>query len=229
MKKRIAVQGFLFSTGALLCLLAPKVFFPDWGSDFFEEIFDTFGLLFILMGLLVRISARGYKAENSLQSDVLVTGGIYKITRNPMYLASFMLGVGLNMCLFNIQITLIFLVIYLIIYVREIRKEKKYLLEHFKNQYEEYCLQTPVFFPNIKDILNLKDYLILKKEWIKKEYNTISIAFTALIILELWQESAFSNVGLLFEELIELSFIVFAFMLLIKAFVFTTKNAKDSV
>lgn len=218
MKKRIALQGSLFSTAAILCLIAPKIFFPDWESGIWEEVFDTAGFFIILIGLLIRISARGYKAENSQQSNALVTGKIYSFVRNPMYFASFLIGLGLSLSLFNIWIALLSLSIYLMIYIREMNKEKEFLLKHFGDVYVAYCKEIPMFFPKLSSIMNFRKYLVLKKEWIKKEYNTVAIVFSVLFLFELWQDSGFSSWSLALEEFFELSLIGFAFFLLTKAF-----------
>jgi hypothetical protein len=77
MKKRLKVNGIIGFCAVLLIAIFPTVFLRTESLELWESIAEIFGIAMILMGQLFRISARGYKAENSLNGKTLIQGGPY--------------------------------------------------------------------------------------------------------------------------------------------------------
>jgi protein-S-isoprenylcysteine O-methyltransferase Ste14 len=144
---------------------------------------EILGLGMVLLGYLLRISARGVKAELNPDGKTLVVKGPYALTRNPMYLGTLLIGIGFIMALLRWWVSAIFLIIYLVIYIPQIRKEEVKLMIFFKGVFIDYCNQTPRFFPKIKKLLatNPGDYLAFKLSWLKKELP--SLAMTLVLII----------------------------------------------
>ncbi|HRR06084.1 MAG TPA: isoprenylcysteine carboxylmethyltransferase family protein, partial [Victivallales bacterium] len=83
----------------------------------------------------------------------LVTTGPFSISRNPLYLFSFigMLGVAFSTETFTIPlITTIFFIFY---YSAIIKSEEKRLSERFKDEFISYVNTVPKFIPKIRDII----------------------------------------------------------------------------
>jgi len=84
-----------------------------------------------------------YKLEKTV---VLVTSGVYKITRNPMYLAMLLLLLALALVLgnaFNILVVAGF-----VSYMNrfQIAEEEKFLAQKFGKEYTSYLIKTRRWF-----------------------------------------------------------------------------------
>src|SRR6267142_6466955 len=72
-----------------------------------------------LPGLLLRAWATGHLRKN----DALATTGPYAYTRNPLYLGSFLMGLGFTIAAGQILLTIVFIVMILGIYLPVMRVE----------------------------------------------------------------------------------------------------------
>ena len=94
---------------------------------------------FILIFLSVGLFRQNTEDPNPVtQSNKLITTGIYKYIRNPMYLALviFQIGLGISLSFLHISLMSIFTAITLHYFV--IKKEETYLLDLFGVDYESY-------------------------------------------------------------------------------------------
>jgi len=83
----------------------------------------------------------GYK------SNKLITDGPYSMTRNPLYLFSLLGAVGIGLSSENVLILAILLVFYLLYYPFTIIAEERKLRVLFGQEYVDYAIRTPRFFP----------------------------------------------------------------------------------
>lgn len=98
------------------------------------------------MGLLLRASAAG-----AIHKDrELATGGPYGHLRHPLYLGSFLLGLGLSLAGGRWWLPVIFVVLFFWLYRRTLLVEESDLLSRFGNDYEAYMREVPAFFPRIR-------------------------------------------------------------------------------
>ena len=94
---------------------------------------------FILIFLSVGLFRQNTEDPNPVtKSNKLITTGIYKYIRNPMYLALviFQIGLGISLSFLHISLMSIFTAITLHYFV--IKKEETYLLDLFGVDYESY-------------------------------------------------------------------------------------------
>lgn len=143
------------------------------------------GIPFIILGEVMRTWASGYIKKN----EVLSQTGPYAITRNPLYVGNFLLGVGFSIVTNRILILLLFLAIFIFIYTATIQYEEKYLSSKFGELFSRYKERVPVFFPTklLSSRLSSGDnsdshfswQLVLKH----REYNTWLGIIAGLIIL----------------------------------------------
>ena len=98
-------------------------------------IFISFILIFLAVGLFRQNEE---DPNPTTQSNKLITIGIYKYIRNPMYLALvvFQIGLGISLSFLHISIMSIFTAITLHYFI--IKKEETYLKEIFGADYEIY-------------------------------------------------------------------------------------------
>jgi protein-S-isoprenylcysteine O-methyltransferase Ste14 len=214
MKRRIKIQGFLIFVSGILSVFLFKFLFPSWKTGFPDRFFDYLGIILALFGFLFRISARGYKSEKSGQGRSLVKAGPYALTRNPMYLGTFLICSGFICLLFNWWVFPIFLVIFLLIYIPETRVEEEKLKAQFGQAYISYCQQTPRCFPQLYRLctLDMRSYLPLKWSWIKKEYLSLIGAIGAIAALEAWEDIRLFGLSEYLRELLALAVIIILFL-----------------
>jgi len=159
----------------------------------------------------LRIAARGYKAEMSLESKRLVISGPYRLIRNPMYLGTLLIGLGIILALFAWWINFIFLAVFLWIYMPQIRHEEQILSQRFGQDYQAYCKKTPRLFPTVPAWFktDLRESLAFKKIWLKKEIGSLAAAVAFIMAIKIWQGSGAFRVFLVIVVLAAIIYTVF--------------------
>ncbi|HOO55365.1 MAG TPA: isoprenylcysteine carboxylmethyltransferase family protein [bacterium] len=101
------------------------------------------GTFVSLFGEAIRIISAGY-----IQKDQeLSRTGPYAFTRNPLYVGSFFMYLGLCIAASNWIVLLVYIPFFFIIYYATIFREESYLKEAFKEDYAGFCADVPRFFP----------------------------------------------------------------------------------
>ena len=110
----------------------------------------------VLLGLAVVISiialVQFYRAKttidpsNPAKTSFLVTKGVYRISRNPMYLAMLLLLLALGIALGNAFNTLIAAGFVAFMNRFQIIPEERFLLDKFGSSFKEYCTLTRRWF-----------------------------------------------------------------------------------
>lgn len=95
------------------------------------------GLALLLAGLVIFLR-RGARAEPWKGTDVFVAGGIYRFTRNPMYLGFLLAYAGLALLLRSPAAGLMLVPLFLIMDRLVIPREESYLARRFGAEYESY-------------------------------------------------------------------------------------------
>ncbi|HEV2883862.1 MAG TPA: isoprenylcysteine carboxylmethyltransferase family protein [Pyrinomonadaceae bacterium] len=103
------------------------------------------GALVSLFGLLLRAWAAGHIRKNS----ELATSGPYAYTRNPLYLGSFLLGLGFSIGAGRWLLGLLFAVLFLGIYFPVMRVESATMAQLFGDAFARYAKAVPLFFPRL--------------------------------------------------------------------------------
>jgi protein-S-isoprenylcysteine O-methyltransferase Ste14 len=101
------------------------------------------GAVVSLIGLAVRAWASGHIRKN----DKLAISGPYAYTRNPLYLGSFLVGLGFTIASGRWLLAILFAGLFLGIYFPVMRVEASTLAEIFGRDYEKYKQEVPLFFP----------------------------------------------------------------------------------
>lgn len=208
MKKRIGLQGQLMLLGVLAILFLSRWMFQQWPSEHWEEAVDALGMAFIFLGFVFRMAARGYKAESSDGGHSLVQNGPYQLTRNPMYVGSFLIGTGAIVVALNLAILIIFYTIFALIYIPQISKEEALLTNHFGQSYREYCAKTARFLPKFNFWFTLPKYLRIKLSWVTKEIASMVAVLILTIVIETWSDTRMFGLHEIKEEFFEMSLLV---------------------
>jgi len=103
------------------------------------------GAVVSLIGLAMRAWASGHIRKN----DKLAMSGPYAYTRNPLYLGSFLVGLGFTIASGRWLLAILFAGLFLGIYFPVMRVEASTLAELFGRDYEKYKHEVPLFFPRL--------------------------------------------------------------------------------
>lgn len=103
------------------------------------------GLPFLIAGLLIR----GWAASSIRKNRVLTTHGPYAFTRNPLYLGSFLIGIGFGVASGVLWILALFVVLFVVVYGLTMRKEERRLAERFGESFDRYVDAVPRFLPRV--------------------------------------------------------------------------------
>lgn len=107
------------------------------------------GGVLIALGLALVVAANlsfrkaGTHAEPWKPSTALVTEGIFRFVRNPMYVGGTILLIGLAILLASDWMIVTTIVMTLIIHVGVVRREERYLEGKFGEAYRRYCARVP--------------------------------------------------------------------------------------
>jgi len=98
-----------------------------------------------LVGLLIRAWASGHIRKNS----ALAVSGPYAYTRNPLYLGSFILGLGFTIGAGRWLLAVLFGVLFLGIYFPVMRVESATMGQYFGPEFRDYSQAVPLFLPRL--------------------------------------------------------------------------------
>lgn len=119
-----------------------------------------------VLGLAVRAWSSGLIRKNK----ALATDGPYAMTRNPLYVGSFIAGCGVVIMGGSVGLGLLFVVAYLSVYRRIILNEEAHLKTLFPEEMPAYMAAAPRFAPDLRRFAGWGNYdavLMLRKhkEW----------------------------------------------------------------
>lgn len=110
-----------------------------------EPLTLIIGSIIAVVGLLIRAWASGHIRKN----QNLAVSGPYAYTRNPLYLGSFIMGLGFTIAAGVWWLAILFALLFLGIYVPVMKAESKELIDIFGEEYVKYSKEVPLFLPRI--------------------------------------------------------------------------------
>lgn len=140
----------------------------------------TIGLVYII---------RGGK-NRQIYAETLVTGGIYTVCRNPMYLGNILLLLGFGIFANSVIFMSVFFPLFCLFYLAIIKAEENFLMGKFGEQYIAFKKSTNTLIPNIFNIGKaFKGHQFELKKVIRKEYNSLFIYYSGIMLLLLYKQS----------------------------------------
>lgn len=176
----ILIATFIISVGH---------FSYPFNSHFLDELWEVFCLLIGLFGLVIRALTAGFVPRNTSGrntvhqvADSLNTEGMYSIVRNPLYLGNFFMWLSITLFLRVWWAPLIYSLVFVLFYERVIFAEEMFLRRKFGDQYLDWALKTPAFFPRLsrwrKPDLEFSFRVVLRREY--QSFYALIIAFFLL-------------------------------------------------
>jgi protein-S-isoprenylcysteine O-methyltransferase Ste14 len=122
-------------------------FLPDWVS--YLGVF----LYIVSIWLLWRSHydlGRNWVENLAIRKDhKLITTGVFKYIRHPMYGAHIYWGIAQILILHNFVVGPSILIAFLFVYLYRVKKEEKMMVKEFGTEYKEYMKKTGRIFPKI--------------------------------------------------------------------------------
>lgn len=123
---------------------------PSWSLDSFTAFFmELGGYLFLLSGLVIRIWCIFYIGGR--KSKEIITTGPYSLCRNPLYVGTFLLAIGVGLCFENLLMVFLVPAILIPTHVITVRMEESHLESQFGDPYRSYIQKVPRFWPRFSN------------------------------------------------------------------------------
>ncbi|MGS2717873.1 methyltransferase family protein [Eionea flava] len=123
--------------------LTPWLSFPNMTTSIIAGLFFLFGSIPVInaIGLLIHTKTT-VNPTSPQNTSTLVTYGIYRYSRNPMYLSFLLLLIGWSFWLSNIITLLGVVLVYWHLDRHQIPFEERALNKRFNESFKHYCQQT---------------------------------------------------------------------------------------
>jgi protein-S-isoprenylcysteine O-methyltransferase Ste14 len=174
-----------------LVLLGVTSVRPHWAVAWkrADDLIDTLGILLVAFGIGIRVCARGWKYEAG--SGVLVTDGLYGYVRHPLYLGSFLIGLGLCLIIGVFWYVLIYLMAFAWAHLPVIAGEEAGLARRWPKAYTEYRQQVPALLPPLRLLRERRRVRPRRiREAICREADAVCLWPLVAIGLRVWEDAA---------------------------------------
>jgi hypothetical protein len=146
------------------------------------------------MGVGLRAWASGHLRKN----EVLTITGPYRYTRNPLYLGSFLIGLGVMIAGSNLVLLGLFLVFFAAVFGSAMIGEAGHLRTLFPEQYSQYERAVPLFFPRLKPytVQPAQSEFSFRRYQSRREYRValgVIVALALLFLKAQWAGAAIAR------------------------------------
>ena len=117
------------------------------GDTLLHEALEAIGLALIAICIIGRAWCSLYIGGR--KEAEIVDRGPYSITRNPLYVFSFMGAFGMGALTGSATIAMMFLLIAVAVFAATVRREEAWLSSTFGEVFAAYVARTPRFWPNL--------------------------------------------------------------------------------
>lgn len=162
----------------LFLLGVPFLYWTDTSSisEFLKNFYSYCAVILSVIGFCIRAytigtTPKGTSGRNTKEqkASVLNTTGIYSILRHPLYLANYLMWMGIVIFTFNTYLFIIVSLLYWIYYERIMYAEERFLERKFGEEYLTWSCSIPAFLPNFKlyipSIIPFSLITVLRREY----------------------------------------------------------------
>ena len=164
------------------------------GNPALDQLLGLCGAAIALAGEAVRLTTIGFEyierggKEGKVYASKLVQGGVYALTRNPMYVGNAMIAIGIAMVTGTPGAYLVLIPLFLFIYQAIVAAEEAYLRPRFGRDYDEYCAKVPRFLPSLRRVPQA--FAGMRYNWkraLRQDLSTIIGLSFGLALLPFWR------------------------------------------
>lgn len=160
-----------------------------------EEVWDSVCIIIGFLGLALRCATVGFAPSGTSgrntreqRADTLNTTGLYSLVRHPLYLANFVMFVGMTLMVQVWWFTGIAVLAYWLYYERIAAAEEAFLEGKFGRTYRDWAERTPAFIPRLRGWQRST----LPFSWrtvVRREYNGLFLMIAVYTLIELVADS----------------------------------------
>ncbi|HVT28023.1 MAG TPA: isoprenylcysteine carboxylmethyltransferase family protein [Lacipirellulaceae bacterium] len=147
-----------------------------------SDPWSAVGVTLIVLGTLMRSWAAGVLTKNS----ELSTTGPYAITRNPLYLGSFLMMIGFCTLVGRWHDYVVMLILAVLLYWPKIISEESFLRAKFGPQWDEFFNTTPRLLPHRINLSKARSEWSFAQWKRNSEPVTVLAAVAGLVIFQAW-------------------------------------------
>jgi protein-S-isoprenylcysteine O-methyltransferase Ste14 len=186
---RNALFPLIFAIGALF--FRPQVMFNSLVVD---RVLIATGLVIAMLGQAMRLITIGFEyihrggKDGELYAARLVQGGVYGLTRNPMYVGNGLIAIGMTMHFGSPLGYLILIPLFLFIYHAIVAAEEAYLRSNFGAEYDDYERSVNRYVPALSRVN--ESFAGMRFDWrksIRKDFGTAIGLTIGLILMPVWR------------------------------------------
>jgi len=137
------------------------------------------GGVIALAGSLLRLWAAGHIEK----ARVLTQGGPYAFTRNPLYLGSFFMALGIIIAGQGYWLLLAFGAFFVVFYYPVMRAEEQELLQQHGDRFLEYSARVPLFLPAFRQTSQASSVFLWSRAIRNREHHTMIGLILAVVLL----------------------------------------------
>ncbi len=167
----------------LFVLAIPVIYFTDYScfakTAWLEPVAMWLAIALSLLGFVIRAitigtTPKGTSGRNTKQqvAEVLNSTGIYSTVRHPLYLGNYFMWIGIVAFTYNIWFVLTVSLAYWLYYERIMFAEERFLERKFGEDYLDWSLQAPAFWPSFKNYKKSKVPFSIKVV-LRREYSGV--------------------------------------------------------
>lgn len=185
---------FLILPPFFLFAMKESVYLENLVGDGLEDVWVLVCFCISLIGLGIRAFTVGHLPDKTTQNGIrpLNTTGMYSIVRNPLYLGSFIIILGLLLCIKVWWLVLLGTFAYFLYVEYAILGEEKKFTENYGQTYVAWREKTPVILPNFS-LWQKPDLSFSWKMVLKREYPALLAIGTTFFITEIVTDLVFEN------------------------------------
>ncbi len=194
----VSIGNFFFKYRNLIFILFYAILFVPSPPLFSPEVFGSNYYLWpIILGLVITCTGQGIRGatiglayivrggkEGKPYADGLVTEGIFKHCRNPLYVGNILMLLGVGILANSLIYVGIMMPLFLFIYQAIVLAEENFLRSKFGPGFDEYCKKVNRWIPNLSGIgKTFSEMEFNWKRWILREHTTQFIWLCGIVLL----------------------------------------------
>lgn len=198
----------------IFVLFRPR--YPE-GSVRLDGLLNLVGILVIITGQTIRALTIGLRyierggRNGHVYASSLVTEGLFRHCRNPLYVGNILVYFGLFIIFNNPIVYLVGISFILLVYTSIVAAEENYLLGKFGDDYANYCREVNRWIPDLRGIR--KTISGMSFSWrrvLSKEYTSTYTWILGMVFLLMYEDYAYHT---MYSEPLELSLLLAILML----------------
>lgn len=148
-----AIFSHRLHVGLAFVLLGAFVVRPGNIFGTHQTLGVAISIALVLLGLGLRAWSGGcagaHTRNATIEAPQLVTGGPYAFVRNPIYLASIVLGLGMVGLLGDPWMFALYVAVFIFLYTTIVPAEEAFLRRTFPEEFVRYCAHVPRMLPRL--------------------------------------------------------------------------------